>query len=457
MYRLRHPYIVLFLLGVASLLMYGSFAYDLERFDFIKLLSLYGGLFALAYGIIKQFGSRPRVILGLGLLFRFVFLLAVPNLSQDFYRFIWDGWVVLKGSNPFLFTPENYLSASTSIGIEIPNAQKLYEGMGALNGSHFSNYPPVKQWLFAVAAFFGGESIMGSIVALRVLLMTADIGVFIMGRKLLGLIQRNPASMAWYFLNPFIIIELTGNLHFEGVMVFFLITSLYFLLKKQWVWSAVFMGLSISLKLIPLLFLPIIIPYLWHAEGKPIQKIGRYFGATSLVILINFLPFINRKVILQFYDTTALWFQNFEFNASVYYIIRYIGFQIKGWNIIEDAGRWLAIIIFIFVWIIALFRKNRLFNTLLGSFLFAISLYYALSTTIHPWYIVLPLILGILSGYRFPLLWSFLVFLSYSAYGPNAVSENMLLIAVEYGILLLFMLWEFGYLFPTKKIPFQYP
>ena len=70
---------------------YGSFAYDLLRSDFIKLISLYTALFVFTYYLIKIFGWNFWLLAGMGIVFRLLFLPAIPNLSQDFYRFLWDG------------------------------------------------------------------------------------------------------------------------------------------------------------------------------------------------------------------------------------------------------------------------------------------------------------------------------------------------------------------------------
>ena len=134
MQRTLQLYKIPLALGGTLLLLYGSFAYDLERHDFIKLFTLYIGLFGLTYVLIQYVGGQQRFALGLGVIFRFIFLFAIPNLSQDFYRFIWDGFVVLEGSNPYLFTPEQYLLNPESFAFSIPLANELYEGMGALNG-----------------------------------------------------------------------------------------------------------------------------------------------------------------------------------------------------------------------------------------------------------------------------------------------------------------------------------
>ncbi len=130
--------------------------------------------------------------------------------------------------------------------------------MGALNASHFTNYPPLNQLIFALAGILSGKSILGAVVVLRSVIILADLGTLYFGRKLLQKLKLPEHQIFWFILNPFIIIELTGNLHFEGVMIFLLILSLYFLVTKKWILSAVFIALSISLKLLPLIFLPLL-------------------------------------------------------------------------------------------------------------------------------------------------------------------------------------------------------
>jgi hypothetical protein len=74
--------------------------------------------------------------------------------------------------------------------------------------------------------------------------------------------------------------------------------------------------------------------------------------------------------------------------------------------------------------------------------LFGISFYYLLSTTVHPWYITTPLLLSVFTKYKFPIVWSLLVMLSYSAYGKEGFSENIWLVAIEYIVVVGYFIWE---------------
>ena len=154
--HLNKPYRVPLLAVVISLFFYWTFAYQLDRADFPKLIGLFIGLFLFAYTLLTYNHAKIWVLVGAGVLFRVILFPAIPNLSQDFYRFLWDGRLLIQGINPYLITPETYLSAGHEV---VPQAQELYQGMGSLNASHYSNYPPVNQLCFAIAALFAKNSI----------------------------------------------------------------------------------------------------------------------------------------------------------------------------------------------------------------------------------------------------------------------------------------------------------
>ena len=331
--------------------------------------------------------------------------------------------------------------------------------MGALSREHFSNYPPVNQFFFWLSGVLSGNSILGGVIVLRLSCFAADLGILYIGRKLLKQLNLPEYQIFWYFLNPFIIIELTGNLHFEGVMLFFLLASIYLLFRGNWFWSALLMGLSISVKLLPLLMLPLFFEYLVTAHSqteeyskpfkylteKPLQslwKLVRYYAVVIGVFIFSFAPFLTEELVAHFSQTIGLWFQKFEFNASVYYIIRWIGFQVKGYNIIASAGKILPVVVIFGLLLLALFRKSYSKQQLMSTLLLGTSLYFLCATTVHPWYVATPLVLSVFTRYRFALVWSFVVFLSYSAYKIDRVDENLWLVAAEYVVVLGFFIWE---------------
>ena len=437
------------LLILFSTSLYFVFAYFLERTEFNKLLFLWFSLFGCFYLLIKSKNISTSTLIGLVILFRLIFLFAIPNLSQDFYRFIWDGRMILKGLNPYLSIPQSFIQQ----GIQpISEAYNLYNGMGEMNASHYTNYPPINQLCFLIAALFASKSVFGSIIILRIIIILADIGILYYGKKLLQILNLPVKNIFWYALNPFIIIEMTGNLHFEPVMLFFLICSLYQLHQEKWTLAAILLACSISVKLIPLLFLPLFYQWFIKKEQKwliGIQKLSLFYIITLAALIISFLPFYSSEFIKNYSDSVGLWFKKFEFNASFYYIFREIGYLFRGWNEIEIIGKTTPFLTITFVLIVSFFRNNKSMIQLITALLLGLCFYYFTTTTVHPWYLATPLILSIFTKYRFPVIWSIVIIFSYQAYENNPWKENLWFVAIEYILLYGFLIYEL-----RKKGPF---
>ena len=145
-----------------------------------------------------------------------------------------------------------------------------------------------------------------------------------------------------------------------------------------------------------------------------------------------------------------MWFNTFEFNASFYYLFREIGYLFRGYNEIAIIGKITTICSIIFLVIITIYRDNKTFKNLITSMLFGISFYYIFSSTVHSWYMATPLLLGIFTKYKFPIIWTFVVILSYQAYSNLFWKENLWIIAFEYILLFSYVICEIEKHF-TKK------
>jgi hypothetical protein len=426
-------YKALFICIVVSAVLYLLMGYHLVRSDFGELIFLYFGLIILYIYLLRDKAISADLLFTTGLFFRILLLFSLPALSQDFYRFIWDGRLLLHGYNPYLHLPSTLINTT---GFNIPEAQVLFDGMGSLSATHYTNYPPVNQLCFLLAALLAGKSIMGSVVVFKLIIIGADIGIFFFGKKLLKALNLPEKNIFLYFLNPLVIIELAGNLHFEGVMIFFLIASLYYLHKQNYRWSAVFMAFSIGVKLVPLMLLPLFI------RNMKLKKLLQFYFIIGFVLLISFLPFFSLQFGRNYLNTVALWFVNFEFNASIYYVIRSIGYSIEGYNIIAAVGKVTPFVIVAMVSAFSISQRNKETRFLIINMLLALSIYFFLSTTVHPWYIVSLIALSVFTGYKFPIVWSAVVLLSYYAYSNPLFKENSLLLFAEYTIVYTCFLLE---------------
>ena len=367
----------------------------------------------------------------IGLVFRLIILISTPNLSQDFYRFFWDGQLILNGFNPYLNTPNQIIISKL---ISFPEMNEIYELMGSLSQNNYSNYPPIHQIITFLALLITDKSIITSIISLRLILILFDLGILFYGIKLLKKLKKPKNIIFIYFLNPLVILELTGNLHLEGVMVFFMILSFYHLYRKKEIYSGIFLGLSILTKLIPLIILPL---FLYRLGLK---KSIRFIITITGVISTGFAPFINFTSLINYSKSINLWFSNFEFNASFYYALKEI---FKGFNIrlIDYMVYVIPISILIVLTYLISMKKNKTQDILTQS-LIILTTYLFISTTIHPWYIIPLIFLSCFTNYRYPIFWSLTIFLSYFSYYEIQVNENHFLLAIEYGLLIGILFYE---------------
>jgi hypothetical protein len=419
-WKISNP--LLISISVACSIVYYVFAYHLERSSFNLLLALYSVLFV---GYIFLISSDFKYKFALGLLFRAILIFQIPNLSQDFYRFIWDGRLMVSDLNPYLFIPVDIVD-------RVFDGQFLISKMGDLSAHNYSNYPPLNQLIFAIGAFLSPKNLLGNVLVLRILIVLADIGIYIFGRKILEFLNLEKEKIHYYFLNPLVIIELTGNLHFEGVMMCFFGIGIFYFFKNRIFLAATFIAFSILTKLLPLIMLPLFL--------KHTPKYAKFYLIILCNLIIAFLPFFTYDFLQNYTNTIGLWFTKFEFNASFYYLIRSIGYFSTGYNIISIYG-WVSPIIIIFT-ITYLAFKTQAKNpySLLNSMLVCVFIYFIVSTTIHPWYLITLIFINIFQKEKYILLWSFTIFLSYSAYQTTYFKESMILIFLEYSVVFLLII-----------------
>jgi hypothetical protein len=74
--------------------------------------------------------------------------------------------------------------------------------------------------------------------------------------------------------------------------------------------------------------------------------------------------------------------------------------------------------------------------------MWALFLYLAFATTVHPWYLCALVAFSVFTPYRFPIVWSAVVILSYYTYITTDYAENMWLVSLEYLIVYAYLAYE---------------
>lgn len=451
---------------VLLLLMLDS-GYFVERKDFTHLILVYSSAFAVYFYILKTVKQKEDIEfwIKMALILRGVLLFSLPHFSEDIYRFIWDGRLTNMGINPFNFKPSYFVENEL-----YPNILTL-ELFSQINSKeYFTVYPSVCQGIFAFAVWLFPKSIYGSSIAIKSFLLASEIGTIFLLKKMMP----DSKKILIYVLNPLIIIELCANAHFEAAMIFFFLLSIFILEKTfslkeivhnqaiknplspllpysvrsdslKLILSSIAFALSVASKMLPLMLLPFFI------KRMGIKRSFAFFTIIGISLILIFIPLFNPLFINNLQSSLKLYFQKFEFNASVYYLMREVGTHLRGYNPINEISPILTKTVLIGFALIIIFEKVKknekvvnfhLESGIFTTFLYAFSIYFLCATTVHPWYAALPLVISIFTRFKYILVWTALLPFTYIHYSYPQPTENYWVIGFEYAVMICFFMYE---------------
>jgi hypothetical protein len=392
-----------------------AICYFTKRTEFLSLiqLSIIGWIGSLLF--IQNYKAKDTFLwIFLGIILKLILLFSTPQLSDDYYRFFWDGTLVANSENPYLNTP-----LEISENNELSNFQKgLYDGMNSKE--YFAVYLPFNQIIFGIISFFGTENLLHQLIGIRLLFLLSETLLFIF-------IWRQKKLNRWWFLfffNPFIMVESYGNLHFELLMVCLFAIGYFYL--KNFSLKGFFLGLGAAVKPYILLFLP----FVFIKQFKQIKILS-----TTIGFFIGFgfwwLLFLYPQAYQNMLQSILLFIKTFEFNASIFYLVRWLGFEIVGYDVIKTVGPIMSFIV-MGVLTTLVFASLKKPKQALNFGLYGYTFYLLMATTVHPWYIIPLLFIAAITKHIYPFVWAMLIWFSYKAYQTEVVSESALMLCLEY-------------------------
>lgn len=417
--------------GILYVLILFVFGYLIPRDDFAVQLTCFAFAFGLYILMAREFTNNQTGIwsgISAAIILRLVFIVAVPELSDDFYRYVFDGQLLENGVNPYLYLPWNAFEETGIVSNAFWNT--LLTEMNSPN--YFSVYPPLHQTVFWIAAMTG-EHLLMNIMSIRLVLILFDLlNIYLIWK----IIQewRLPNRALWlYAFNPLVIVEISGNLHFEGTVLTGLLLSVYAFSKKRNVTASLGWSWAVGLKLTPLILGP-----LWLKAWTK-NKLISFLILSGILIMLLLIPLSFDNGLAGFWKSLSLYQRNFEFNASVYYLLRDFFSFFLGYNPIAYLGpalnmaTFLSIIGFVYFW------KIEKAEDLAEGIVWIYLIFLLLQPVVHPWYLIPAFGVSVLTKNRVFLMWTFLVFLSYAAYRNMEVQEPWVFIIIEYGLLFFYI------------------
>ena len=344
--------------------------------------------------------ERGSVLLGGALVLRLLFLATHQDLSDDLYRYVWDGWIQHQGINPYRWAPDDPALAAL-------HGDLLFQAMNS--PGWISVYPPLSQLVFQVGGWLHdrvGWPLSGW--GIRAVFTTLEFGGILALYSALRITGASPKALMLYAWNPLVLLAVAGSGHSEGGLVLgmglFLLGLARGSAKVGWLgWV-----LAVLAKGIPLLLGPLLLRALTRRMGTRTALIGMIPAALVGILLVGF--FLRPRDLPGIFSSVRLYTDLFAFNGGLHPLLRTLGWSLFG----VDTGPFLARsfalvslgVALIVAWAWPL-RDRAGVRGMASAGLIIISVYLVLTPTVHPWYLLwgLPLVVLASPILQAPWLW----------------------------------------------------
>ena len=307
---------------------------------------------AASWWVLRRRGQAPAlpIILGVGLLARVLLIPAAPTLSEDVYRYLWDGRLVAHGVNPYPHAPSD------------PALQHFHDPLiRRLNHAGVPTiYPPAAQLLFGAVALVAATP-----AAWKLLLLALEFGLIL---ALLRMLERRGMPrerLLLYYWNPLVLVESFGSGHLDLAAAAFLVVALALYEGNRRARAGILFALAVLTKYVPALLIP------WLVR----RRAWALLGAAALATALLAAPFLQAGAAL----TTGLriYARHWEFNGAAYHVLREcMHSEIAIRRILAAAGLLVSIVI---AW------RAR---SATGAAYACLASFLVLSPTVFPWYVV---------------------------------------------------------------------
>jgi alpha-1,6-mannosyltransferase len=252
---------------------------------FVFLEGVQGVIYVAAVFIVLRARPGARlvwIVLGAAFLARAMVVIFPPFLSNDIYRYVWDGWVQGAGINPYRYIPADPHLAFLRDASVFPN----------INRANYAPtiYPPAAEMIFCVVA--GLAKLLGAapVLTMKLAMLTFEAGGIWAMLRLLDHAGLPRARILIYAWNPVALWEFAGSGHVDAIAICFIAFALLAAVEGKSSLSAVALAAATLTKFLPV----VLLPALWRRSWK-------FAVVFTLCIAALYLPYLGAgKAVLGF-------------------------------------------------------------------------------------------------------------------------------------------------------------
>src|SRR5215470_4326158 len=264
--------------------------------EFIGLMLLAGILYVIGAYWVERFrlgATALLIILGSAVLFRVVLLPSRSTLSDDVYRYQWDGRAQRAHLNPYVVFPN-------SPGLEWLQNPEHPEPPGEDTPTI---YPPLSEFAYRLIETIPGYKRVSTILDL------ASAGLLML---LLAAVKQPLHRVLAYAWNPAVLISFAMSGHFDSLAIVTFLGALFFLLTNRSALSMAALALSFLSKFFPVLLFPAFLKRTRLA----------HLGLFAFLVVAFYLPFSGAG--LHLLDGARNDARDWVNNASFVNVLRFV-------------------------------------------------------------------------------------------------------------------------------------
>jgi Glycosyltransferase family 87 len=401
------------------------------RYRLLTLILVWQALAILAATLLRWI--RPRR-LAVGLIIAALVALPAASLtrgsqiSDDLYRYAWDGRVQAAGIDPYRYAPDSPALAKYRDDWLWPDAAtcaRLHKTPITDDPRHACTrinrpsvrtiYPPAAEGYFLVAHWLPGPSRDHKLQLDAAILSAALTGLLAFGLRRTG---RDPLTVAYYSFGPLAGLDIAADAHVDvlaalfGVGAILLATLRPRATVRTDVGIGVALGLAIAIKLYPALLLPALL-----RRGGGRRGALRLVAAAAGVVVLGYIPHlmaVGGHVLG--YLPGYLHEENYD-SGSRFLLLGLFGLG-------DSATKVLAFLVVAAALVVVTVRRSRGAATPASGALVLLGVVFLVVTPSQPWYALLLVCVSVLTG---RLEWIAVAVAPYALYVVALIHENSLL------------------------------
>ncbi len=343
-------------------------------------------LAAIGFGLVWSAPGRLRLrwVVVVAVLVRLAMLPVVPSLSDDIYRYVWDGRVQLAGFNPYDHAPDSPVLDGVA-----------YADRGKVNHPAVRTiYPPLAEEIcYGVAAVHEG---MGGVKVLFGLcdLLTA----FVLWKTIAA--ARRVEVLTLYLLCPLVVVETWHSAHLEVVAALLVLVAAALIERRRDLPAGLALGAAAAVKLWPAALL---LPAILGKRARP----AAFLPGFALAFLLPYAPYLLTGDVLGSMRDTGARPEGSAFGFAIVQAV--VGYP---------AARIVVATIFV-AGVVLISRRLSGREKTTAAFCWTATLLPLLMPIVHPWYWMTAVTLGIAAGLALPVALGVVAPVSYLGMTPG--------------------------------------